>query len=103
MIKDIYKDFGKKNDITILLEEGRQENTYYVLKEGIEIDKGYVSSGFVTQRDKMLCVIDDAYVLLTDKKIKTLSDISCFVAFPYTDYYFLLLLCLLGFLLYAKR
>jgi chaperonin GroEL len=62
-------------DGVITVDEGKglEYETDYV--EGMQIDRGYISPYFVTNADKMEAVLEDAYVLVTDKKISAVSDL----------------------------
>ena len=62
-------------DGVITLEESKTADTYSEVVEGMQFDRGYISPYMVTDTDKMEAVIDDAYVLITDKKISTIQDI----------------------------
>ena len=62
-------------DGVITLEESKTAETYSEVVEGMQFDRGYISPYMVTDTDKMEAVIDDAYVLITDKKISTIQDI----------------------------
>ena len=43
--------------------------------EGMQIDRGYISPYFITDQDRMEAVIEDPYILITDKKVSAVSDI----------------------------
>jgi len=73
IIADALEKVGSKGVITT--EEGQGLETYTEIKEGMVIDKGYVSPYFVTDPDKMEAVIEDAHILVTDKKISSMQDI----------------------------
>ncbi len=62
-------------DGVITLEESKTADTYSEVVEGMQFDRGYISPYMVTDTDKMEAVIDDAYILITDKKIGTIQDI----------------------------
>ena len=64
---------GKDGVITVEESSGISFETEYV--EGMQIDKGYSSAYFVTNSDRMEAVIEDAYILITDKKISAVADI----------------------------
>ena len=64
---------GKDGVITVDEGKGLEYETDYV--EGMQIDRGYISPYFVTNADKMEAVLEDAYVLVTDKKISAVSDL----------------------------
>ena len=60
-------------DGVITLEEGKTAETYSEVVEGMQFDRGYISPYMVTDTDKMEAVIDDPYILITDKKISYYS------------------------------
>ncbi len=62
-------------DGVITLEESKTADTYSEVVEGMQFDRGYISPYMVTDTDKMEAVIDDAYILITDKKIGSIQDI----------------------------
>ncbi len=62
-------------DGVITIEESKSAETYSEVVEGMQFDRGYLSPYMVTDTDKMEAVIDDALVLITDKKIATINDI----------------------------
>ncbi len=62
-------------DGVITLEESKTAETYSEVVEGMQFDRGYVSPYMVTDTDKMEAVIDDAYILITDKKISNIQEI----------------------------
>ncbi len=62
-------------DGVITLEESKTAETYSDVVEGMQFDRGYISPYMVTDTDKMEAVIDDAYILITDKKISSIQDI----------------------------
>ena len=59
----------------ITLEESKTAETYSDVVEGMQFDRGYLSPYMVTDTDKMEAVIDDAYILITDKKISNIQEI----------------------------
>ena len=59
----------------ITLEESKTAETYSDVVEGMQFDRGYLSPYMVTDTDKMEAVIDDALILVTDKKISNIQDI----------------------------
>ncbi len=62
-------------DGVITLEEGKTAETYSEVVEGMQFDRGYISPYMVTDTDKMEAVIDDPYILITDKKIASIQDV----------------------------
>ncbi len=63
------------SDGVITVEESKTAETYSDIVEGMMFDRGYVSPYMVTDNDKMEAVIDDAYILITDKKIISIQEI----------------------------
>jgi chaperonin GroEL len=66
-------------DGVVTVEEGKGLTIDIEYKEGMEFDRGYASAYFVTQPDRMEAEIDDAYLLLTDKKISSIQDLLPFL------------------------
>lgn len=62
-------------DGVITIEESKTADTYIEVVEGMQFDRGYVSPYMVTDTDKMEAVMDDAYLLITDKKISSIQDL----------------------------
>ena len=62
-------------DGVITIEESKTAETYSEVVEGMQFDRGYITPYMVTDTEKMEAVIDDAYILITDKKISVISDI----------------------------
>ena len=62
-------------DGVITVEESKSADTYCEVVEGMQFDRGYLSPYMVTDTDKMEAVIDDALVLITDKKISNIQEI----------------------------
>ena len=63
------------SDGVITVEESKTAETYSEVVEGMQFDRGYITPYMVTDTEKMEAVIDDAYILITDKKITTIQDI----------------------------
>ncbi len=63
------------SDGVITVEESKSAETYCEVVEGMQFDRGYLSPYMVTDTDKMEAVIDDAVLLITDKKISNIQDI----------------------------
>ena len=62
-------------DGVITVEESKSAETYCEVVEGMQFDRGYLSPYMVTDTDKMEAVIDDALLLITDKKISNIQDL----------------------------
>ena len=62
-------------DGVITIEESKTAETYSEVVEGMQFDRGYITPYMVTDTEKMEAIIDDAYILITDKKISVISDI----------------------------
>ena len=63
------------NDGVITIEESKTMQTELDLVEGMQFDRGYISAYMATDMDKMEAVLDDPYVLITDKKISNIQEI----------------------------
>jgi chaperonin GroEL len=73
LIADVMDKVGKDGVITVEESKGLKFETEYV--EGMEFDRGYISAYFITDAEHMETVIDDPYILITDKKISAIADI----------------------------
>lgn len=62
-------------DGVITVEESKTAETYSEVVEGMQFDRGYITPYMVTDTNKMEAVIDDAYILITDKKISNIQEI----------------------------
>jgi chaperonin GroEL len=62
-------------DGTITVEEAKSIETTYEVVEGMEFDKGYISPYFVTEKESMEAVLEDAYILLYEKKLSNMKDL----------------------------
>ena len=63
------------HDGVITIEESKTAETYSEVVEGMMFDRGYITPYMVTDTEKMEAVVDDAYILITDKKISVIADI----------------------------
>ena len=73
LIAEAMEKVGTEGVITI--EESKTAETGLDVVEGMQFDRGYISPYMVTDTDKMEAVLDDAYLLITDKKISTIQEI----------------------------
>jgi chaperonin GroEL len=62
-------------DGVITIEEGKTAETYSEVVEGMQFDRGYLSPYMVTDTEKMEAVYDDAYILITDKKVSSIQEV----------------------------
>ncbi|AXV48522.1 chaperonin GroEL [Prevotella denticola] len=72
LLADAMRKVSKDGVITI--EESKTRETSIGVVEGMQFDRGYLSGYFVTDADKMECVMDDPYILIYDKKISSVKD-----------------------------
>ena len=72
LLADAMRKVSKDGVITI--EESKSRDTHIDVVEGMQFDRGYLSGYFVTDADKMECVMDNPYILIYDKKISNLKD-----------------------------
>ncbi len=77
LIAEALEKVGKDGVVTV--EDGKTMEMNVDYKEGMEFDKGFVSPYFVSDTDKMEASIEDAYILITDKKISSASDLVPFL------------------------
>ena len=73
LIADVMEKVGKDGVITVEESKGLKFETEYV--EGMKFDRGYISPYFVSNPERMETVIEDPYILITDKKISAVADI----------------------------
>ncbi len=73
MVADAMEKVSKDGVITV--EESKTMKTELDLVEGMQFDRGYISSYMVTDNEKMEAVLDNPYILITDKKIANIQDI----------------------------
>jgi len=73
LIAEVMEKVGKDGVITVEESKGIRYETEYV--EGMQFDRGYISPYFVTNAERMETVIDDPYILITDKKISAVADL----------------------------
>jgi len=73
LIAEAMEKVGKDGVITV--EESKSMNTNLSVVEGMQFDRGYISPYMVTDADKMEAVMDDPYILITDRKISAIADI----------------------------
>ncbi|MDD4984748.1 MAG: chaperonin GroEL [Dehalococcoidales bacterium] len=73
LIAEVMEKVGKDGVITVEESKGLAYETEYV--EGMQFDRGYISPYFITNAEKMETVLEDPYILITDKKISAVADI----------------------------
>ncbi len=73
LIGEVMEKVGKDGVITVEESKGIRTEVEYV--EGMNFDRGYISPYFVTNPERMECVIEDPYILITDKKLSAVNDI----------------------------
>ena len=77
LIAEAIINVGKDGVVTV--DEGKGLHMEIEHKEGMEFDRGYASAYFATDPEKMVAEVEDAYILLTDKKISAISDLLPFL------------------------
>ena len=78
LIADALKRVGGKDGV-VTVEEGKSLETTLEHKEGMQFDRGFASPYFSTDTEKMIAEVEDAYILITDKKITAVSDLLPFL------------------------
>lgn len=73
LIAEAMEKVGKDGVITV--EEGKSSETTLEVVEGMQFDRGYISPYFVTDAERMQSVLDDPYIIITDKKIAAMNEI----------------------------
>ena len=73
IIADAMDKVGKEGVITV--EDGKSLNNELELVEGMQFDRGYLSPYFINNAEKQICILDNPYVLLHDKKISNIRDL----------------------------
>src|SRR4029079_4456078 len=73
IIADAMKKVGKDGVITV--EEARTIDTTLDVVEGMQFDRGYLSPYFVTDADRMQCVLENCLILICEKKVNTMKDL----------------------------
>ena len=73
LIAEVMEKVGKDGVITV--EESKGLNYEQEFVEGMQVDRGYISPYFITNQDRMEAVVEDPYILITDKKVSAMADI----------------------------
>jgi chaperonin GroEL len=73
IVGSIMEKAGQSRVVTV--EEGKGTETETEFVEGMKFDKGYISPNFITDNERLEAVVDDPYILITDKKLSSIADI----------------------------
>ena len=73
MIAEAIEKVGAEGVITV--EEGKTATTQLDIVEGMQFDRGYISPYFVTDSERMECVLENPYIIITDKKISSMNEL----------------------------
>jgi chaperonin GroEL len=73
LIAEVMEKVGKDGVITVEESKGLENETEFV--EGMQVDRGYISPYFVTNSERMEAVLEDPYILITDKKLSAMNDL----------------------------
>ncbi len=73
LIAEVMDKVGKDGVITV--EEGKSAETEYTIVEGMQFDRGYISPYFVTDAERMEAVLEDPYIIITDKKVSAMNEL----------------------------
>lgn len=73
LIADVMEKVGREGVVTI--EDSNTINNFYEIVEGMQFDRGYISPYMVTNQERMEAVLENPYVLVTDKKISAIADL----------------------------